>query len=353
MPIIGLSEIKNTEPNRDMGSLSELKKSIEKIGLINPITVTEEYELLAGRRRFHTVKELGWKEIPCRVLGGQDPLLNLKITIDENLKRKPLTDPEISAQIKEYDELKRKLYGEKPAGNPNLNRSQCDQLGWSYQQTAKDLQISKPAVVKAIKIAEAVERRPELAERKGGQIIKELKLEEHKEKLENIKPIRGKFDVLYADPPWKYDFSKSDNRAIENQYPTMDVSEICNLSVPSAENCVLFLWTPMPKLKEGLKVMEAWGFEYKTGMVWVKDKIGMGYYIRGKHELILIGTKGNSLIPEPKNRPDSVIIAPRTKHSEKPKSVYGIIEKMYPDLRYVELFARNGTSGWDSWGDEV
>ena len=161
------------------------------------------------------------------------------------------------------------------------------------------------------------------------------------------------FDIIYADPPWEYDFSVSDSRAIESHYPTMSLNEICELKIPTVENAVLFLWTPQPKLREGLKVIDEWGFEYKTGMVWVKDKIGMGYYVRGKHELLLIATKGNPEQPLPENRPGSVIEAPRTKHSEKPKIIYDTIEKMYPNKRYLELFARSHREGWVAWGLEV
>lgn len=115
----------------------------------------------------------------------------------------------------------------------------------------------------------------------------------------------------------------------------------------------MFLWVTSPKLEEGLIVLNAWGFEYKTSMVWVKDKIGMGYYVRGRHEFLLIGTKGNPLKPEPENRFDSVIAAPRTEHSKKPSEVYERIEKMYPNGKYLELFARNERKNWKSWGNEV
>ncbi len=163
----------------------------------------------------------------------------------------------------------------------------------------------------------------------------------------------GKYNIILADPPWKYDFSISDNRQIENQYPTMELDEICKLPVPAANGSVLFLWTPMPKLLEALKVIEAWGFEYKSGMVWVKDKIGMGYYCRNQHELLLIAAKGKLPLPLPENRPPSVLCAPRTEHSAKPEAVYEIIEKMYPGCKYLEMFARQKRNGWFVWGNQI
>lgn len=164
----------------------------------------------------------------------------------------------------------------------------------------------------------------------------------------------GSFDIIYADPPWRYDFSKSDNRKIENQYPTMELQDICALRVPSADDSTLLLWTTGPKLLEALEVIKAWGFLYRTNLVWVKDKIGMGYYIRGRHELLLLAIKGRPKVPATIDRQDSVILAARGEHSEKPQLVYTLIESSYPDSKYLELFARQKHSNkWTVWGNEV
>jgi len=103
------------------------------------------------------------------------------------------------------------------------------------------------------------------------------------------------FPVIYADPPWRYeDSTTSPNRFIENQYPTMDLDEICAMPVASwaAKDAILFLWGTSPKLEEALQVMRAWGYEYRTSLVWIKDKIGMGHWVRQQHELLLIGRRG-------------------------------------------------------------
>lgn len=164
----------------------------------------------------------------------------------------------------------------------------------------------------------------------------------------------GRYDVIYADPPWRYDFSTTDNRKIENHYPTMVIEDICSLGIPAmcADDCVLFLWGTNPKLREALAVIEAWGFEYKTNMVWVKNQIGMGYYARQQHELLLIATKGSPAVPFPENRPNSAFLSPRENHSAKPMEYYGVIEKMYPNARKIELFSRKQVDGWDRWGNE-
>jgi len=162
-----------------------------------------------------------------------------------------------------------------------------------------------------------------------------------------------KYQVVYADPPWRYDFSKSDSRKIENQYPTMSTLEICAMRVPTAPDAVLFLWGTAPKLKDALAVMEAWGSEYKSHLIWDKVKIGMGYWARGQHELLLVGTKGKFPPPPAGMRIGSVIRIPRTIHSRKPAAIRDWITKWYPEMRRLELFARQRIRGWDVFGNEV
>lgn len=179
----------------------------------------------------------------------------------------------------------------------------------------------------------------------------ERRLHEWKNKV--IPMPEGEFDIIYADPPWRYDFSKSDNRAIENQYPTMEVSEICKLKVPAAENSVLFLWGTAPKLLEAVEVIKAWGFQYKTNAVWDKRRIGMGYYFRIQHEHLFIATKGTPGVPGEKARPDSIFSQAKTEHSTKPNIVYEMIEAAYPDKKYLELFARTKRNNWTAWGNQI
>ncbi|MHA1287760.1 MAG: MT-A70 family methyltransferase [Candidatus Thorarchaeota archaeon] len=160
-------------------------------------------------------------------------------------------------------------------------------------------------------------------------------------------------NVLLADPPWRYDFAVSKTRRIENQYPTMEIEDICDLKPETADDAILFLWATAPKLLEAIKVMKEWGFTYKTNIVWIKDKIGMGYYARSQHELLLIGTKGKISPPIPENRKSSIINGKRTKHSKKPPIVHSYIERMYPDGIFMEMFARDRREGWGAWGNEV
>jgi N6-adenosine-specific RNA methylase IME4 len=171
----------------------------------------------------------------------------------------------------------------------------------------------------------------------------------------------GKYAILLADPPWQYDFVEADNRAIENQYPTLTADQIAcyedsegrSIADVAADDAVLFLWATNPKLTEAMTVIRGWGFEYLTNMVWVKDRIGMGYWARARHELLLIARRGAMSPPAVDLRPDSVIEAPRGAHSAKPASVYELLEAIWPDTPKVEIFGRNTRPGWATYGNQV
>lgn len=167
----------------------------------------------------------------------------------------------------------------------------------------------------------------------------------------------GKFAVILADPPWRYENPPmgGSNRSIENHYPTMTLDEICALPVGEIahDDSVLFLWATAPKLAECMQVIDAWGFNYRTEMVWVKDKIGMGYHVRNRHEGLLICKRGELPPPPESSRCDSVVEAPRLEHSAKPPIFYEIIDAMYPAVRKIELFSREPREGWSAWGNQA
>lgn len=147
----------------------------------------------------------------------------------------------------------------------------------------------------------------------------------------------------------------TETRAIENQYPTMALDDICAMSVPAADDCVLFLWATSPKLEEALRVVAAWGFSYRTCAAWDKQVIGMGYYFRQQHELLLVAARGTLPVPPPATRPSSIIHAKRGRHSEKPDLVYDLLETMYPEFTEadrIELSSRSNRTGWTQWGNE-
>lgn len=246
--------------------------------------------------------------------------------------------------------------------DPKKARTSAIALGKEVEAAKKKAAERKrieAAEKRAAKKAEREARKKALEDPKFRKqaIVKDRQESKRKKKQEVETPPlpEGKYSVIYADPPWRYEFSPTESRAIESHYPTMSLDEICAVPIKakSTDNSILFIWATSPKLLEALKVITAWGFEYRTSMVWVKDKIGMGYYCRERHEWLLIAKKGEPPTPEERNRPDSVVEAPRLGHSEKPKKVYEIIEKMYPNLPKIELFATKRREGWVPWGDQI
>jgi N6-adenosine-specific RNA methylase IME4 len=167
-----------------------------------------------------------------------------------------------------------------------------------------------------------------------------------------------RYGVIYADPEWRFEpYSRESgmDRAPENHYPTSELEAICARDVASiaADDCVLFLWVTVPMLREGLAVLDAWGFTYKTHFAWGKDRAGTGYWNRNRHELLFVGTRGSPPAPAPGTQWDSLVSAPLGRHSEKPEDFARLIESYFPNLPKIELNARRARPGWDAWGNEA
>lgn len=185
--------------------------------------------------------------------------------------------------------------------------------------------------------------------------VRELRTEIKKTEVkEDVILPSGKYKIIYADPPWQYENSGFENSA-ESNYPTMPLQKICDLPIQDlcTDESVLFLWATNPLLKEAFDVMDAWGFTYKTNFAWIKDKArGWAWWAKSKHELLLVGVKPKSGTPT-KNYDSAFTEKRENKHSKKPEFVYEMIEDMFPNLKYVELFARNTREGWSGWGNQL
>lgn len=159
------------------------------------------------------------------------------------------------------------------------------------------------------------------------------------------------YALIYADPPWRISDAKAGvSRSIENQYPTMTLADIQampigNIALP---DCLLALW--VTRIDWGLDTLRAWGFKYKAEFVWDKKIFGMGGIVRYQHESLLLGSIGKPAIN--KIHQPSVLSAKRTGHSVKPIAVIEWLDRLMPDKPRIELFARTGYPGWDSWGND-
>lgn len=176
--------------------------------------------------------------------------------------------------------------------------------------------------------------------------------------------VNGKFSTIYADPPWRFQ-NRTGKMAPEHQrllrYPTMTLEEIIELPIQkiTTPQAHLYLWVPNALLAEGLAVMEAWGFTYKTNLVWYKirkdggpDGRGVGFYFRNVTELILFGVRGSMRTLDRGRTQVNLISKHKREHSRKPDEIYELIEECSPGP-YLELFARHPRTGWKQWGNEI
>lgn len=388
---VRISDITIGDNRRTISSdkVSQLADSIKEIGLLNPITITIDNRLIAGYHRLKACELLGYEDIEANVV-SIDGLHAELAEIDENLIRNELHYIDRGTQLQRRKEIYEELYPQTRAtagkelvakrwdtttdsvtvSTPSFVADTSNKTGKSQTVIREEIQIAKNIIPQvqevireqevtkadAIKIArlepkEQIKVAEKLSE--GAKSYVDARRMVAKEEVHEVPVITGKYNVIYADPPWKYDFAETSNRAIENQYPTMEVEDIKNTEVPCTDDAVLFLWATAPKLVEAMDVMRAWGFNYKTCAVWDKQIIGMGYWFRGQHELLLVGTKGNFSPPLIEGRESSIYGEQRTKHSKKPSHYYELIERMFPNAQYFEMFSRNKFSEkWQVWGNQ-
>jgi N6-adenosine-specific RNA methylase IME4 len=183
--------------------------------------------------------------------------------------------------------------------------------------------------------------------------------------VQNISFPEKKYQVIYADPPWKYNLRANHKTRFRGgccgHYSLMSMDQIKALPLQSiaAENCALFLWCTFPYLDAQIQLFRHWGFKYRTvGFTWVKLNpknqkpfFGVGYYSKSNAEVCLLGIKGK--MKPISNKISSVVISPRREHSRKPDEVRERIVQLFGDVPRIELFARQRTPGWDVWGNEV
>lgn len=160
-----------------------------------------------------------------------------------------------------------------------------------------------------------------------------------------------KFGTIYVDPPWSYG-NQATRSATDNHYETLTLEEIAAHPIPelAADECHLHLWTTNAFLHDSFHLLEQWGFEFKSLLVWDKDKLGIGNYWRLQTEYLLLGVKGNLTFLD--HSQPNIVRGARTKHSAKPKQVRRMIEKVSPGPR-LEMFARRISNGWVAWGNEI
>jgi N6-adenosine-specific RNA methylase IME4 len=168
-------------------------------------------------------------------------------------------------------------------------------------------------------------------------------------------PMHGPYRVIVADPPWPYEIRMDDpTHRGALPYPTMSIPQICKIDVASIahEDCILWLWTTNFFMRHAYTVLDAWGFTDKTILTWVKDRMGLGDWLRGQTEHCIMAVRGKPPMPYITNQ-TTVLYGPVRAHSQKPEEFYAFVEKLCPAPRYAELFSRQSRDKWDGHGDEA
>ena len=366
-----------------------LAQNIAEYGQHEPILLLEGM-VLDGRNRQWACRHAGVKPVYAQFT-GDDPL---NFVLSKNLHRRHLTESQralVAASIVDWE----RGVNQNTAGAANL----------PTRAAAAKLSISERAVAAARRIREHGAEDLITAIREGrvtvhaGEALSELQHEEQskivrqeqKQIVAKAKEIRaekqrvrhavrlthmglvaekgiatspdklaGTYPVIYADPPWKFGVHSEvtgREKSAENHYPTMDTDEICALfekiGNPVSKDAVLFLWATNPMLPQAMQVMQAWGFAYVHHWIWDKQVAGTGYWGRDRHELLLIGRRGDVAAPLMGSQPETVYCEKKGRHSAKPAFFAEQIEKFYPDIPKLEMFCREPRAGWDAWGYEA
>ena len=341
---------------KDLGDLRPLADSISEVGLLHPVVVTPESRLIAGQRRLGACRSLGWTEIPVTVV---DLLQAARGEAHENFVRKDLLPSEIVALKRAIEPLERREARQRQGTKTDLCHpaTVAEGQGAARDKIARYLGVGRTTIERAEAVVEAAEEEPEeyghLVEQmdRSGKVagaFRRLTVLKQAKGLEAAAPElpTGPFQVIVADPPWQYDSGNS------LPYPTMPIEEIKAMPVREIadENAILWLWTTNAHLRVAFDVVEAWGFEYKALLTWVKDRMGTGEWLRGQTEHCLLAARGKPTFLH--GNQTTALQATRREHSRKPEEFYSVVESTCPGGK-IELFCRQRRSGWEAYGNSI
>ena len=359
-------EFRDLIPSPSKEELAGLESSIVAEGCRDSLMVWEETGILLDGHNRHEICERVGKTYTLRSMsfGSRDQAIEWVIRNQFSRRNLSAYDRAVLAlKLKPIEEARAKE--KQVQGGKDKVRQISTEAVLTSNILAKEAGVSSDTI-KKVTIIEAKATPEVKAKLSAGTMtinsawldIKQQEVrEEHRAKVEEFKasPVvsNGPYDLILADPPWRYDFAGTESDAIENKYATATLEEIKSHKPDGKDNSILLLWATAPKLVEAMEVMTAWGYTYKTHCVWDKETIGMGYWFRGQHELLLVGVRGHMSPPPDIARVSSVFREAKTVHSKKPVCVYEWIEQAFPGLSKLEMYCRSPRVGWSVWGNEV
>ena len=323
-----------------------LRQGVRAQGILVPLEITAEGLVLDGRHRLRLALELGIARLPVRVVTPRDEVEHMLLS---TLQRRHLGQSQkacLAVELHHHQQAgdPQAVATLPPAGRYRDHLAQLTGVSGRLIQDALTLHATDPQLFTEVKQGRLPLHRA----------CRQLRRAQRYAQIGEAPPVpAGPFDLIYADPPWQLG-NPDGPWAPEQHYPTLPLAAIKNLPLPAAQDAVLFLWVPSSLIPQGLELVAAWGFQYRSSIVWVKPWIGLGQWTRNRHEWLLINRRGKQAPPEPEDRVDSVLEAPRGRHSEKPQLTYELLERMYPHARKLELYARGRPRpGWTTWGNQA
>jgi N6-adenosine-specific RNA methylase IME4 len=386
-------DVANIFPMSAPEDYNSLKDSISKDGLLEAIWIYDN-KIIDGRNRYKACLELKISPRYRQYDGEPDKLVDFVLGL--NLSRRHLTPSEkacVAVEALGYYEKQakeRQLAGKKidltekfpQGGGKGEAREQVAQIfgvNSRYVSDAKRIAKEDETIFNQIKqgrinISEGKEimrlpneQRQLILQKLDADVSKrmrDIRSDVVKETAKKVEPITGKFQIIYADPPWQYNnFQGLRNGGVASaRYNTMTMDELKALSIPDIadDNCALFMWSTYPMLPQAIDLIKIWGFEYITvAFTWVKlNPSGEGYYsgmggfyTNANAEIVLLGKRGK--IQRVNTKVKQLVVAPVQEHSKKPDEVRQRIVELLGDLPRVELFARQPSEGWSSWGNQL
>ncbi len=367
-------------PRLSPEDFASLEASIVEHGVLVPVEYDEAGNILDGHHRVEICEKLGLVDWPRLIRRGLSETEKRSLARELNFARRHLSG-----------EQKRALIADQLRETPTISsRALASRVGVDHKTVAAvraklvdggeiphhdEVEgrdgVRQPArkTIRTAFIPEPDNRREQL---KVAKIIRagEQKVR-HAVRLAHMDMIAEKgaasapagldrlYPVYYLDPPWRFGVRSEETgreKSAENHYPTLPTDEIVTLLRPligGTHPAVCFLWATNPMLPDGLRVLAECGFAYVHHWIWDKVVAGTGYWGRDRHELLLIGRRGEIAAPLPGTQPETVYAERKGPHSAKPNYYAETIERLYPGIAKLELFARHARPGWDVWGFEA
>lgn len=365
-----------------------LEESIIRHGVLTPVEYDEAGNIIDGHTRVEICESLGLVDWPRFIRKGLDDAEKRTLARELNVARRHLTQAQkrvlIEGQLRDTPSISSRAIAAMLGVHHSTVEAARGRLVDGGEISHHEEVVGKDGVTQPVRKPIRTTFLPDAANVREllgtAKVIRDRQREHSRAvRTDLIKAIaergtvtagempRAAFPVIYADPPWEQEaWSDETGQDRGLMYPPMPLDEIKALCAgdrsPATRDAVLLLWTTASRLKDGLDVMDAWGFDYKSHIVWDKVNIGLGRWVRDRHELLLIGTRGNFPGLLPGSQPHSVYTETKGAHSVKPTWFAAEIDRLWPDLPKLELFQRedslhfadvrrNGT--WSFWGFEA